>query len=404
MQKLLHKILPNGLTILGEANPQADSAAVGFFVRTGARDETSSESGVSHFLEHMVFKGTKNRTALDITYQMGNIGAQANAYTSEESTVYYSAVLPEFVPAVTSILADMLAPLIDATEFETERKVILEEIAQYQDRPHYYLFEHALRDYFYNHPAGNSVLGTIDSISAMSAKQMADYHARRYRADNIIAVASGKIDWGNFCADIEKLCADIPAHAVKRVSQPWGPQARRAKYTKENVHQAHLVIATEGASAQDPLREALGVLGVILGDGSGSKLYWKLVDSGIAETAVIETDERDGTGVLMSYAACEPEDIEQVTEAIEEVLSSPLDFSDQDLERAKTKCASREVLSSELPMPRLMAVGNEWMYRGEVTPLEKTVEKIRSINRKNIEEALERFPLKVRSQYVLSPA
>ena len=404
MPKLLQKTLANGLTILAEANLQADSAAVGFFVRTGARDEQPIESGVSHFLEHMVFKGTKTRSALDITYQMGNIGAQANAYTSEESTVYYSAVLPEFVPDVTAIIADMLSPAIDQNEFETERKVILEEIAQYQDRPHYYLFEHALRDYFYDHPAGNSVLGTIDSISALTAKQMVDYHARRYRADNIIAVASGRIDWDRFCKQIDELCAQLPARAAARVSSPWAAQARRADYKRENVHQAHLVIATEGASAQDPLRDALGVLAVILGDSSGSKLYWRLVDSGIAETAMIETDERDGTGVLMSYATCEPDDIEEVSTAIEEILSKPLDFTEHDLERAKTKCAAREVLSAELPMPRLMSLGNEWMYRGEVTPLEKTVEKIRALTRKDLERALERFPLKTRSRYTLLPS
>ena len=403
MAKLLHLELANGLTILGEANPQADSAAVGFFVRTGARDELPIESGVSHFLEHMVFKGTNNRSALDITFEMGNIGAQANAYTSEESTVYYSAVLPEFVPNVSAILADMLAPAIDPNEFETERKVILEEIAQYQDRPHYYLFEHALRDYFFDHPAGNSVLGTTESIAALEARQMVDYHQRRYSADNIIAVASGRIDWEVFCKQVALLCGSIRSNTAKRVSAPWPAQDRRAQYQRDNIHQAHLVIATEGASAQDPLRDALGVLAVILGDGSGSKLYWRLVDSGIAETAVIETDERDGTGVLMSYATCEPEDIEQVSSAIEDVLSSPLDFTDQDLERAKTKIAAREVLSSELPMPRLMALGNEWMYRGEVTPLEKTVEKIRALTRADIERALERFPLKVRSRYALLP-
>ena len=403
MADLLRKTLSNGLTILGEANPHADSAAVGFFVSTGARDELPQESGVSHFLEHMVFKGTKTRSALDITYQMGNIGAQANAYTSEESTVYYSAVLPEYVSELTPILADMLSPAIDPAEFETERKVILEEIAQYQDRPQYYLLENALRDYFYEHPAGNSVLGTTATISALTAQQMTDYHARRYRAENIIAVASGRIDWQAFCDQVAGLCATLPTQVAKRVANPWPAQARAANYKRENVHQAHLVIATEGASAQDPLRDALAVLAVILGDGSGSKLYWRLVDSGIAETAVIETDERDGTGVFMCYATCEPEDIEQVSDAINQILSNPNDFTDEDLERAKTKCAAREVLSSELPMPRLMALGNEWMYRAEVTPLEKTVEKIRKLTRLDLQKALERFPLKVRSNYVLIP-
>src|SRR3990167_4020837 len=139
--------LSNGLKLIGERNSASKSAAIGFFVKTGARDETSQESGVSHFLEHMMFKGTARRNALQIALELGNLAAKANAYTSEECTVFFSAVLPEYLPAMTDLLCDMLRSSIDPKEFEVEKKVILEEIALYKDRPAYYLFERAFREY-----------------------------------------------------------------------------------------------------------------------------------------------------------------------------------------------------------------------------------------------------------------
>lgn len=159
--------LSNGLTLLGESNPSNVSAAIGFFVKTGARDETPAESGLSHFLEHMMFKGTPTRSALQINLDLGNLGAQANAFTSEENTVYYAAVIPERFAEMQDLLTDMLRPSLDRGEFDMEKKVILEEIALYQDRPHFYLFENAFKDYFGDHPAGNSVLGSHASVLSL---------------------------------------------------------------------------------------------------------------------------------------------------------------------------------------------------------------------------------------------
>ena len=139
--KFKSTVLKNGLRVVGEQRSSAVSSALGFFVKTGARDEEADVSGVSHFLEHMMFKGTEKRSALDITYQLGAMGAQANAYTSEENTVYYAAVLPEYFSDALELLSDMLRPALTEEEFKVEKKVILEEIALYQDRPTHVLFE-----------------------------------------------------------------------------------------------------------------------------------------------------------------------------------------------------------------------------------------------------------------------
>src|SRR5215210_3341262 len=162
-----HPTLPNGLTVLGETNRAALSAAVAFWVKTGSRDETPDVSGVSHFLEHMMFKGTPRRTALDVNLDFDRIGASYNAYTSEENTVYYAAVLPEYLPRAVDILADILRPSLRVEDFDMEKNVIIEEIGMYEDQPMWSAYDHAKRVYFADHPLGNSILGTPASITAL---------------------------------------------------------------------------------------------------------------------------------------------------------------------------------------------------------------------------------------------
>src|SRR5579871_5654898 len=150
--------LPNGLQLIGETSPSARSAALGFFVRTGSRDEAADVSGVSHFLEHMVFKGTPRRTSLDVNLDFDRIGASYNAFTSEENTVFYAAILPEYLPRAVDILSDILRPSLRGEDFDLEKKVIIEEIGMYDDQPMWSAYDHAKRVYFGDHPLGNSVL------------------------------------------------------------------------------------------------------------------------------------------------------------------------------------------------------------------------------------------------------
>src|SRR5712692_7119367 len=192
--------LKNGLQIIGETNPSARSVALGFFVRTGSRDETSPVSGVTHFLEHMVFKGTPRRTALDVNRDFDRIGAHYNAFTSEENTVFYAAILPEYLPQAVDILADILRPSLRTDDFEMEKKVIIEEIGMYEDQPGFAAFDHAKRVHFADHKLGNSILGTVPSITALTRDQMHDYFQRRYVAPNITVAAAGNFNWPEFVA------------------------------------------------------------------------------------------------------------------------------------------------------------------------------------------------------------
>lgn len=384
--------LSNGLKVLGELIPTSQSAAIGFFVRTGSRDETSKESGVSHFLEHMVFKGTKRRSAMDITYELGNLGAQANAYTSEEMTVFYAGGIPEMFPKIQELLSDMLRPALDQEEFDTEKKVILEEIALYQDRPGFYLYEHALRDFFGAHPVGNSVLGSTESISALSRDEMALYFKRRYSPSNITLAASGNFDWKRFLKDAEEYTKGWENFPVQRALSDFTPTPQVKEYRKRDIHQSHVLLMTRGCSAQDPARYPLAVLSTVLGDSSGSKLYWELIDTGLAESVGLDSDDRDGIGAVMASASTEPDRLDEVVSIMRRVLGAPMDFTDRELEQAKTKLKTKIVLGGELPMGRMMALGQEWTYRKRIHSLGEVMSSVQSVSRQSIEDALRRFP------------
>ncbi len=395
--------LKNGLTIIGEMNRSNVSTAIGFFVKTGARDETTNESGVSHFLEHMMFKGTASRSALDINFALGNLGAQANAFTSEENTVYYAAVIPERFTEMQELLSDMVRPALDPNEFDTEKKVILEEIALYQDRPHFFLFESAFKDYFSTHPAGNSVLGSHDSVSALTHEQMRDYFNRRYSPSNIVLAATGNFDWDSFVTDAERYCGAWRGDYVPRTCTRYRGASKRRIFTKSNLNQAHAVLIAEGTSAQDDERYPMALLATMLGDSSGSRMYWELIHTGLAESAGVDSDERDGTGCFSAHVSTTPDRLEQVLEIAKRILSTPMDFTEHDLDRAKAKVISRIVLDGELPMGRLMALGLEWIYRQESTPLSAIIERLREVSRAEIEAALDRFTLSAWSEYSLLP-
>lgn len=399
--KILEHRLSNGLKIIGEINSAAKSCAIGFFVKTGSRDETVKEAGVSHFLEHMMFKGTANRNALELTYALGKIGAQANAFTSEENTVYYAAVLPEYFREMHGILADMLRPSIDPQEFATEKKVILEEIALYQDRPHFYLFERAMADYYGRHPAGNSVLGSTESIGALEQPEMRSYFDRRYSPSNIVLVGTGNVDWNAFVSDAERWCGhwvDFPAVRERPLHHA---QPLFKEYRKPNIAQSHVVLLTEGAHSGEDERYAMGILALILGDSTGSKLYWELVDSGLAESADADNDERDGTGTFMAYACTTPDKLDTVAAKLRAIVSAPLDFSIADLERAKTKVISKIVLGGELPMGRMMGLGMSWNARHHVQPLSEVIDRVRAVTRQEIERTVARYPLQSWAEFRL---
>src|SRR6516225_6091272 len=212
--------LSNGLQVIAELNDRAHSVAAGFFVKTGSRDESSDVAGVSHFLEHMTFKGTRRRDALTVNRDFDRVGAKHNAQTSEEDTFYHVTCLPEYLPPACDVLADILRPTLRDEDFETEKQVSIEEIRMYLDNPMSVAYEAAKTAHFGAHPLGNSILGTVESIKALRIEQMRDYFAQRYSPANIVLGFAGRGNWENLVDLATAHCAGWHGGPAPRQAVP----------------------------------------------------------------------------------------------------------------------------------------------------------------------------------------
>ncbi|MCA9037893.1 MAG: insulinase family protein [Planctomycetaceae bacterium] len=395
--KFQEHTLSNGLRIIGETNQTVHSVAAGFFVRTGSRDETAAVSGVSHFLEHMAFKGNEKFTADDVNRVFDEIGAKYNASTSEEITMYYAAVLPEYLESAMDLLSALMMPSLRQDDFDMEKNVILEEIGMYEDQPSFTCYDTIMSTHFAGHPLGQSILGTNESITALTAEQMREYHRNHYHAGNITLAIAGRCDFEHAVQLAERYCSSIPAGHANRILLPVEAKPSTQMVYREGSVQQHIMQMGEGPRSDDPLRFAAELLAVVVGDDSGSRLFWDLVDPGHAEAADIGYSEYDGAGTWMTYLSCQPEQVEQNLAAMKRIFDevSRDGITAEELEQARNKVASRIVLRGERPMGRLSSLGNNWVYRNHYRSVEEDLQTIRSITVKEIREVLTKFPLKM---------
>lgn len=387
--------LDNGLQVIAELNPSVHSVALGYFVRTGARDETADVSGVSHFLEHMAFKGTDKYTADDVNRIFDEVGAKYNASTSEEVTLFYGAILPEYLPQTFELLSSIIYPSLRQDDFDMEKNVILEEIGMYEDLPTFTAYETAMRTHFASHPLGQSILGTTESIGALAAEQMRQYHRDHYKAGNIVLAVAGNTRWEDVLSLAERHCAHWPAGSFDRPSDEAKPPGGVTVLTKEGSLQQHVMEMTPAPPAQNELRYAAELLAVIVGDDSGSRLYWELVDPGHAEAAELGYNEYDGSGTYLVYLSCEPERVAGNLERMHAIFESVNrdGVTEIELQQAKNKVASRVVLRGERPMGRLSSLGGNWIYRQEYRSVADDLQTLRAITTGDIQELLQAYPL-----------
>ena len=388
--------LPNGLQVIGETIPTARSVSVGFFIKTGARDETALEAGVSHFLEHMVFKGTARRTALDVNLDFDRIGANYNAYTSEENTVFYAAVLPEYLSNALDILADILRPSLRTEDFDTEKQVILEEIKMYEDTPGSMAWDRAKRIYFADHPLGNTILGTTESVSALTPGRMREYFDHRYAAPNILLAAAGNFDWAEFVRLAESGSGRWPGSSVGRehLREARGRGGVHA-VVQESATQQHVLVLGPGPAAESPERYAATVLAMAVGDETGSRLYWELVDPGLVESASCGTDQSQACGMTATTYSCDPEQAAGNLAVVRRILAEVQrdGITEEELIQAKNKVASRIVRYAERPMGRMRAIAGSWMYLGEYSDMDVELARFDAVTTRSIREYLDRYPL-----------
>ncbi|MCC6321971.1 MAG: insulinase family protein [Phycisphaerales bacterium] len=404
--------LANGLTIIAEVAPGAHSAAVGYFVKTGARDEESGVMGVSHFLEHMMFKGTPTRTAEKINQDFDRIGARNNAYTSHEMTCFHASVLPEHLlgeGGANGILADMLRPALRQEDFDTEKNVILEEIAMYEDNPFWVLYEKVMEERYGRglpaaHPLGHRVLGTKQSITDLASKQMRDYFEHRYSADNTVVALAGRLDFDACVAEVERLCGKWSRTGANRA--PGGPGVHDHSFElhDKKVNRAYMVMVWPGPSATDDRRYAASLLAQVLGGPDNSRFHWALIETGMAENADAGFEPRDGCGDMMAYICCDPDRRDEVFRTVEEQISGlAATISDEDLEKIRCKAATGVTVAGERPGGRMQRLGRQWMYQGTYTTLEDELARINRVTVDDLRSILKDFPTRPRTLGWLLP-
>jgi predicted Zn-dependent peptidase len=398
--------LPNGLEIIGEINKSAESAAVGFFVRTGSRDETPQINGVSHFLEHMLFKGTDKLTALQVNELFDRTGAQFNAGTSEENTIYYAAVLPEYLIEVTQLWAHLMRPALRDEDFNIEKNVIKEEIAMYKDTPSFDVIDQCRSLYFDGHPCGNSVLGTEESIDNMTASQMRDYFNRRYSPSNMILACTGNFDWDRICSVATNSCSKWQQQTAERGLQTCTGSKKKERIVKKNLVREHICLMSTGVSFQDPRRFAAGLLGTVIGDDVGSRFFWELIDKALAEAASMQFGAMDGTGIFYSYIRCSSENVAKVLDIVRNIFDSISKdgITADELTKAKNKVLSALVIKNELPMGRLVDLGFNWIYLQQYRTIEEDVNAIKTVTIDDIHSLIEEFNPGDFTQFSIGPA
>ena len=390
--------------MVAETNDEAHTGAVGFFVKTGSRDEERSVMGVSHFLEHMMFKGTARRTAEDVNREFDEMGANYNAYTSQEATVYHAQVLPEFLSRAVDLIGDMLRPALRSEDFDMEKKVILEEIGMYEDRPQWRLQDTIIETHFERHPLGHRVLGTVESIKGLGVEQMRSYFGHRYSPDNTTVGAAGRLDFDRLVEDIGAIAGSWkPTGAERRYEEPVA-RASEKSIVDDRVNRHYIAMLCPAPAAQDDRRYAAGILSDVLGDAEGSRLYWALVDPGLADEADFSHFTQDRVGSYFTFASCDPDRSERVERTLLETIDQYGGSIDPDeIERAKNKIATHATLQGESPGGRMRSVGGQWTYLGEYIPLEEELRRIMAVTVDDIRELIGAMPFHPRTIVRLGP-
>lgn len=389
--------LPNGLQLLGQRMPDLESVSLCFYARTGARDEADSTLfGVSHFLEHMVFKGTARRDTEQITLDFNLMGAEFNAFTSVEQTVYYARILHEYLPKAVDLLSDMMRPRLDADDFSMERNVILEEIARAEDVPTGQAYRRLMQTYFANTPLGHDVLGTKDSIREMSVEQMRAYHARRYGANNLIFSIAGNFEWNNVVELVEQACGGWSAGEEGRAATSFAPESpRRNAVVKSQLRQQLILVGAPSVSVQDDDLYAAQLAAMILGDGTGSRLYWNIYQKGLAESASASLSPFDHTGMLLTFLSTTPEHAPAVLELAQAELKSLQEdgVQEDELRRAKDKLISRTVLDGDSAFSRMQDLAYTWVAEGKVRSIQDEMNRIEAVTVADVRRTLDRYPI-----------
>ena len=385
--KFSRTTLDSGVTVVTEEMTEVRSASIGFWFDVGSRDESDELAGTSHFLEHLLFKGTPTRSAKNIADAFDAVGGDINAFTGKEYTCYYARVLGDDLPMATDVLSDMIVnSTIDATELESERKVILEEIAMHEDAPDELVHDLFYRSMWNEHPLGRPVLGYNGTIGEVQRDQVVDYWKDRYAPKNLVVAAAGNLKHDELVERVNSLFTSTNGHKTLRSGTAPRPSMGTSVH-KRPTEQAHIVIGTEGLPRNHPDRHALTVLDAILGGGMSSRLFQEVREKrGLAYSVYSYRSLFADTGTFAIYAGTTPQNAETVIEVVRDEVASLLSegVTEAELARAKGHVKGALVLSSEDPGSRMNRLGRLQLTTGEILSTDELIERFEALQMEDI--------------------
>ncbi|MGE5552758.1 MAG: M16 family metallopeptidase [Betaproteobacteria bacterium] len=381
-------VLENGLRVVTEYLPHVRSVAMGFWFGVGARHEDARSNGLSHLIEHLIFKGTEKRSARQIAEEFDSTGGQLNAYTSKEYTCYYARVLDKHLPRATEVLADMILHSRFAEEdLEKEKGVVQEEIKMYEDSPDemvHDLFTQAILD---GHPLGRTILGTARTVASFTREDLLAYRHRHYTPDNLVVAAAGHVEHEAVVAEVERHFREFSGRRVGDGEHQWTAKPRPVLRPKD-TEQVHLCLGVEGLRRNDDRKYALFTLDVILGGGMSSRLFQELREErGLVYSTYSYHVCYQETGVFGIYAGTSPQNADQVVELVQQEFARLLadGVGEEELQRAKEQLKGSLVLSLESTASRMSRIAKSELFDERYDTPDELVAKVDAVTAEDVD-------------------
>ena len=383
-------ILPSGLRIVTEEVSTVRSATFGVWVNVGSRDETSPVAGASHFLEHLLFKGTKTRTAMEISSSIEAVGGEMNAFTGKEYTCFYARVIDIDLPLAVEVISDLItSSVVAASDVDAERNVVLEEIAMRDDDSSDLIHDLYLEAYYGNSELGRPILGTIDSIKSMSRNSVFNYYKKKYRPEDLVIAVAGNIKHKKVVRMVEEAMSrdnflDVP-NAKPNLRTPAHskvPGAGKVGILEKKTEQAHLLLGGQGVERNDDRRFALSVLASALGGGMSSRLFQEVREKrGLAYSVYSYVQQFAGSGTLAFYAGCQPTKAVEVVKIIRDITMDVAEhgLTEEEITRAKGAVSGSLVLSQEDTGSQMSRIGKSELVYGEVMTFDEILSRVKNV-------------------------
>jgi predicted Zn-dependent peptidase len=403
----------SGLRIVTEEVPSVRSAAVGIWVNVGSRDETPAVAGASHFLEHLLFKGTSRRSALEISSSIEAVGGEMNAFTSKEYTCFYARVIDTDLPMAIDVVSDLItSSIVSALDVDAERKVVLEEIAMRDDDPSDLVHDLYAETYYGDTQLGRPILGTVDSIKSMSRNAVFNYYKKRYLPQDLVVAVAGNIKHKKVVEMVERALSADGFLDVKGAPQIRGNEIMRKVKQRpvgiitRKTEQAHMFYGMEGVARHDDRRFAMGILASALGGGMSSRLFQEIREKrGLAYSVYAYAQQFAGSGQIGFYAGCNPTKAIEVIEIIRQVLSDVAEhgMTHEEINRAKGAVRGSLVLSQEDSGSRMSRIGKNEIVYGHVMGFDEILQEISSVTHEDVRKVASEFLTKTPTLALVGP-